>query len=182
MLRFSRLLFILFATLTFSHNGKTSASIVAALHEAGPVLKRVGKYFDSEVVDTVTITYCTTTGASLGHAASIKVLETYYGFSGKRFNSNERLEDDLGYWMGLVIGHHVGKLIVKGRHNITDVVFPAFYDVTAAAGQASLVFFDTKTQQAGNWISSKLSNWKERLQAYANQKQSQESGPGTKTD
>jgi hypothetical protein len=72
--------------------------------------------------------------------------------------------------MGLVIGHYVGKLLVEGRHNITDVVFPAFYDVTAAAGQA------------GNWVSSKLSNWKERLQAYANQKQPQELGVGTITD
>lgn len=182
MLKPTHLLVVLLATLTISHVGKASASIVAALHETGPVLKKVGKYFDSEVVDTVTITYCTTTGAWLGHAASIKALEAYYGLSGKRFNPNDRLEDDLGYWMGLVIGHHVGKLFVKGRHNITDVVFPAFYDVTTAAGQAGLVFFDTKTQQAGNWISHKLSNWKERLQAYANQGKSQEPQPNAKTD
>ncbi len=183
MFKAIQFIFILFTTLSSFHVSKASSSIVAALQEAGPVIKKIGTYFDSEVVDTVTIAYCTTTGAWLGHTFSIKALETYYNFSGgKRFNHNDRIEDDLGYYMGLIIGHHVGKLIVKSRHNITDVVFPAFYEMTTVAGQAGLVFFDNKTQQAGNWLSSKLRNWKDRLHAYASQNRSPELPAKDKTN
>lgn len=170
---------IIFLSITFFSITFLSAPLKAGkenkieemMNAAGPVIKQMGAYVDSEVIDMATLTYCTLTGAKLGHAFSISLWQKYYGYYGMSFYPDTRLEDDLGYYVGIVVGHHVGKIVVKGRHNITDRVFPALANLSSAALQAGLIWCDQTTKGMGSYIELQLEAVKNNMLAYATQNQ-----------
>jgi hypothetical protein len=152
-----------------SNAGEYQAQIIQS---ALPTLKKVANYVDTEVIDKMIIATCSSTGAALGHALSIKVLQQYYG--GRYFNPENHLEDDLGWYLGMVAGYHLGEFTVRVRHHVTDPLFTRLGSFTITSLTVIKTLIESTAINVTTKICTKLQTHEEKMKHYIHRSKKKE--------
>lgn len=135
---------------------------------ATPVIKKTLKMFDEKVVDSAIITTCATYGATTGSYLSIQGMKLLSGRN--YFNASERYEDDLGMYLGMVLGYHTGHFIVQLRHKITDPLFPQLFNFGAAGLNAGKTLCQNMAEGISSYFCYKLQQGTNFLTNYTQKK------------
>ena len=140
-----------------------------SFQEATKMVKEFARHIDTKVIDATILTLCTTGGAQLGHSLNIFLLDQYYE-SRYKINYDSRMDDDFGWWFGGAIGAEFGHFFIKLRHQVTDPLFPAIYNLCAATTNTGKVLIESNVQRASQFMCNKVNGMTNYLKQYSTKK------------
>lgn len=125
---------------------------------------------DEQLVDALIVSTCTQYGSKFGEQFMTLSSEHVFRYFGARFNTRDHWEDELGYYLGGILGFHGGRYLVTLRHIFTDRVFPQIGSFSRSLASATNRYIVNQTSRFTNWVCSFLSRHENQLNSYSNGK------------